>query len=185
MAVDVFISFARPDEGFVRQLDALLSSRGISVWWDKQLRQSGDGGYHGEISNALREARIVLVLLSKASAGSEWVRREVEFGAGRLLPVRVDEVDKSLWPEECKLFSVLDVYPEPLHGTLGPSVMDLLAAIERKLQGSSEGRAVARPSGAAETDATGDQAGQVIIQNNSGNFINNAQGPITFDQRKN
>lgn len=74
MASDIFISYARPDQGVAAALAQILTARGHSVWWDQALR-SGET-YDAAIETALRAARVVIVLWSPASVQSRWVRSE-------------------------------------------------------------------------------------------------------------
>jgi adenylate cyclase len=75
IVADVFISYARIDRPFARRLADALEARGWSVWWD---HRSLRGGQHFDrvIEEAIRDARVVVVVWSKASFESGWVRDE-------------------------------------------------------------------------------------------------------------
>jgi hypothetical protein len=87
---DVFISYARQDEVRARQLRHVLDRCGWSVWWDQDLvpGQRWDDG----IDRELRAAGVVLVLWSKSSIDSEFIRVEATLAReqGKLLPVTID-----------------------------------------------------------------------------------------------
>lgn len=88
---DVFVSYSREDQKRVAGLvEALISQRGWSVWWDKQL-QAGSR-FTREIETTLTDSRCVLVVWSKHAVQSDWVRAEADEGRKRgvLIPVRLD-----------------------------------------------------------------------------------------------
>src|SRR5688572_3301291 len=86
----VFLSYARDDVGRAKTLAAAIERAGFSVWWDRDLE--GGAEYSLEIGDALKAAQVVVVLWSKDSVGSAWVRDEAAAGrdSGRLVPVRLD-----------------------------------------------------------------------------------------------
>jgi hypothetical protein len=68
-----------------------MKAQGWSVWWDREIR-AGDP-WAEDIENALKQARCVVVLWSRHSAQSRWVRTEAENGLQRklLVPARIDD----------------------------------------------------------------------------------------------
>jgi adenylate cyclase len=88
--LSVFLSYARDDEAKAKALAGLLEQAGHEVWWDRHIR--GGTEYSAEIERALEKAQAIVVLWSKASAGSQWVRDEAAEGrdSGRLVPVSLD-----------------------------------------------------------------------------------------------
>lgn len=73
-APDVFVSYAREDQAAARRIAEALQNSGLAVWWDAALR-TGDT-YDETMERALKAARAVVVLWSKASVESRWVRSE-------------------------------------------------------------------------------------------------------------
>jgi predicted ATPase/class 3 adenylate cyclase len=73
-AADVFLSYAREDQAVARKFAEALEREGLGVWWDIALR-SGDT-YDEAMEAALRGAKAVVVLWSKSSVNSRWVRSE-------------------------------------------------------------------------------------------------------------
>jgi hypothetical protein len=63
------------------------------VWWDRKL--FGGESFGQTIQQALTDARCVIVLWSKTSVASSWVKDEATDGAGRgiLVPVLIDAVE--------------------------------------------------------------------------------------------
>ena len=98
-ATSVFLSYRRhagPDEELVGMLERELSRRGHKVYFDRHLRIGKD--WPSEIEKMVRQADVVIPLLSAASVQSEMLTWEVQEaydegqrrgGRPRLLPVRV------------------------------------------------------------------------------------------------
>lgn len=89
---DVFISYAREDEGRAERLANALEAQGWSVWWDRKIPFGQP--FDEVIEDALASARCVLVLWSASSIGSRWVLEEAHYAYERniLVPVSVDDV---------------------------------------------------------------------------------------------
>jgi TIR domain-containing protein len=87
---DIFISYARADEARVRELAEALTRLGWSVWYDRELIPSEE--YDERIERELDTALCVIVVWSRESVKSKWVRAEA--GAaddqGKLVPVTFD-----------------------------------------------------------------------------------------------
>ncbi len=75
---DIFLSYSRDDQTTARQFAAAFKQEGLDVWWDATLR-SGEA-YDQVTERALREAKAVVVLWSKKSVDSRWVRSEATIG---------------------------------------------------------------------------------------------------------
>ena len=93
---DIFISYASADRERARELAAQLERAGWSVWWDREI-QAGKT-FAGVIESEIDRARCVIVLWSRASVDSRWVRDEANEGLKRdaLVPVFIDPVDPPL-----------------------------------------------------------------------------------------
>jgi TIR domain len=78
---DVFISYANENRDTARKLAASLEARGWSVWWDRKI-QAGQT-FDQVIERELETARCVIVLWSKESISSEWVKNEAALAAER------------------------------------------------------------------------------------------------------
>lgn len=72
---DIFISYASVDRPTARRLADALETRGWSVWWDHRSLRVGQH-FDRVIEEAIHGARVVVVVWSKASVESEWVRDE-------------------------------------------------------------------------------------------------------------
>lgn len=90
---DIFISYKREDRAAAEKLAVALEHHGRSVWWDPQLRAGQR--YDDVIGDALARAKCVIVLWSKQSVDSLYVRDEATYAlnAEKLLPVAIEEVE--------------------------------------------------------------------------------------------
>ena len=71
---DIFLSYSRDDLTTARRFAEAFEREGFSVWWDQTLNP---GEAFDEVTEkALNEARAVVVLWSKKSVASRWVRAE-------------------------------------------------------------------------------------------------------------
>ena len=88
---DIFISYAREDRPSAERLAGALEAQGWSVWWDRAIPAGKT--FDEVIEKAINAARCVIVLWSKESVPSRWVRTEAEEGARRdvLVPVLIEE----------------------------------------------------------------------------------------------
>ena len=91
---DVFLSYSRDDQAVARRYASGLEKAGFSVWWDQTLR-SGET-YDEVTEQALRAAKAVVVLWSKTSIASRWVRAEATIADRNrtLVPVMIEACDR-------------------------------------------------------------------------------------------
>lgn len=89
---DVFLSYAHEDHDAVERLVEALQEGGLSVFWDRELRPGQR--WSDVIEAALNASAAVIVVWSRASAGSSWVKAEAAAAMDRhaLMPVRIDDV---------------------------------------------------------------------------------------------
>ena len=93
---DVFVSYAAEDRDRVKPIVAAIENQGLTVWWDRQI---GIGSsFDREIERELDSASAVVLVWSKNSIESDWVRNEAQegFDRGVLVPVVVDDVRQPL-----------------------------------------------------------------------------------------
>jgi hypothetical protein len=161
MAASIFISYAHEDRARAEQFAARFAAAGWSVWWDRQIT----GGRHFDMAaeEAIAAAKIVLVLWSRASAASHWVRAEAAWALEKhkLLPVKIEDVDPPL-----QFFHVQTI---DLAGWSGrgetPSLAQLLSELAQalgvgrpRLSASDARRAIDRPRGVDPQPRSGDRA---------------------------
>jgi hypothetical protein len=94
--VDVFLSYAREDVRTAERLAQCLSSAGLSVWWDAQIRAGST--FDEQIEQELLQAGAVVVLWSTHSVISSWVKNEAMTGLERsvLIPVSIEQIRQPL-----------------------------------------------------------------------------------------
>lgn len=147
MLHDVFISYSRDDSPIAHQLSAALRAAGLSVWIDATGIEEGRA-YDRQIEAALKETTCAVVLWSKRSVESEWVRNEAAeaYENGKLIPVLLEAVQQPL-----QFRSVQAIDFTGWDGTESDSeFVQLKAAIERRSGRSAEpAGAVARAPKAA------------------------------------
>src|SRR6266481_4891245 len=89
---DIFVSYASEDREQAKRIAATLEQRGWSVWWDRSIPIGTT--FDEVIERALDETRCVVVLWSRASVTSRWVKTEAAEGARRgiLIPILIDDI---------------------------------------------------------------------------------------------
>ena len=93
---DIFISYAREDRAKVKPLAEALERQGWKVWWDPAIPTGGR--FRRVISQALAEARCVVVVWTRRSVEKDWVLEEADDGRERdiLIPVLLEKVKPPL-----------------------------------------------------------------------------------------
>jgi hypothetical protein len=96
----VFLSYSWADKPLARELAAGLDSRGCRVWIDEGELRIGDSLVES-ISEALDRVDFVVALVSTASVGSDWCRKEISLAMTgevkrqgvTVMPLRVGDVE--------------------------------------------------------------------------------------------
>jgi TolB-like protein len=93
MTPDIFLSYTREDQTTAQRFAEAFEGQGFSVWWDVTLR-SGEA-YDQVTEEALRTTKAVVVLWSKKSVVSRWVRAEATLADRNrtLVPARIEACD--------------------------------------------------------------------------------------------
>jgi TolB-like protein/tetratricopeptide (TPR) repeat protein len=93
---DIFLSYCREDQPVARRFAEGLEREGFSVWWDQTL--SAGEAFDKATEKALKDARAVVVLWSKSSVDSRWVRSEATLADryGTLVPATIEECDRPI-----------------------------------------------------------------------------------------
>lgn len=87
---EIFISYSNEDREIAQRLVRGLENQGWTVWWDHRIESGAE--WDKSIEKALREAKCVIVLWSKSSTDSRWVRAEARDALKRntLIPVMLE-----------------------------------------------------------------------------------------------
>src|SRR6516162_8256218 len=96
MTPDIFLSYTREDQAAAQRFAEAFEAQGLSVWWDAALR-SGEA-YDQVTEEALRTAKAVVVLWSKRSVVSRWVRAEATLADRNrtLVPAMIEPCDRPI-----------------------------------------------------------------------------------------
>lgn len=89
---DIFISYSSEDKTIVKLLAQLLEAKGWSVWWDRQIPVGQK--YDTVIETELNIAKCVIVVWTKKSITSEWVKNEASdaLQKNKLVPIVLEEL---------------------------------------------------------------------------------------------
>lgn len=90
---DIFISYAREDRDKAERLARIFERQNWSVWWDKDIPPGRK--YADVIGAELASAKAIVVLWSRTSIASDWVKDEAQEGANRgvLVPALIEKVN--------------------------------------------------------------------------------------------
>jgi len=93
---DIFLSYNREDQTAARRFAEAFGAAGFDVWWDVSLR-SGEA-YDEVTETALRTAKAVVVLWSRKSVASRWVRAEATLADRNktLVPVMIEPCERPI-----------------------------------------------------------------------------------------
>ena len=95
-APDIFLSYNREDQARAKLFAEAFEAQGFKVWWDVGLK-TGEA-YDQVTEKALREAKAVVVLWSKRSVESRWVRAEATLADRNktLVPCMIEPCDRPI-----------------------------------------------------------------------------------------
>lgn len=147
---DVFISYNREDRETARLVASGLEAEGFSVWWDAALRA---GEYYEEVTEKnLRSAGAVVVLWSKRSAGSKWVRAEATVGerSSTLVPALIEECDRPVRFELVQTADLTRWRGDRNDANWRAFMQDVSAAISRRSNKPAPSIAATAPSSAQD-----------------------------------
>jgi hypothetical protein len=116
---DIFISYAREDRDKAKALAELFQQQDWSVWWDRSIPPGRS--FDEVIEEALCAAKCVVVLWSKNSASSDWVKSEAAEGLQRkiLVPVRIGSANVPLEFRRLQTVDLSDWKGDARHPELG------------------------------------------------------------------
>jgi formylglycine-generating enzyme required for sulfatase activity len=118
---DIFLSYKSEDRIKAQTIAEALESHGYSVWWDRIILPGQT--FEDVIEEELSAANCIVVLWSKESVKSAWVRTEATEGKSRkiLVPVSIEDVTLPLAFRHIQAAKLMD-----WDGTLHHHEFDLL-----------------------------------------------------------
>jgi hypothetical protein len=105
---DVFLSHNSKDKPRVRKLAERLRAAGLRVWFDEWIIKPGDDIYLA-VKRGLEETRVLVLCLSPAALGSDWVTLELSTALFRD-PTNVGRRFVQLLLADCKIPDALRLY---------------------------------------------------------------------------
>ncbi len=95
MSDDIFISYSRRDQEFVRQLASDLNTKVAGVWFDQSDIQVGQL-WRQQIEQGVRDCKAVILVLSPDSAASQYVQMEINLALEKkktIIPILYRQVN--------------------------------------------------------------------------------------------
>lgn len=89
----IFISYAHEDQAAAKRIVDALAREGLDAWWDHEIPPGRS--WDEVIASRIGAARVTIVIWSRRSIGSDFVKEEAQIAleAGKLVPVRVDDIE--------------------------------------------------------------------------------------------
>lgn len=106
--IDIFISYTNSDRHIAKAVSESLHEENWNVFWDRRIEPGAE--WNEEIQRALKDARCVLVLWSKTSRNSFWVRGEATdaFERDTYVPVLIDDSEPPRLFRHVQAISILE-----------------------------------------------------------------------------
>lgn len=125
-ARNIFVSYARADRKRALPVIRLLENAGYNIWWDGLLE--GGETYLKATEDALEGADVVVVLWSRTSVISNWVRDEAMSGRDRrcLVPLSLDGSEPPLGFRQFQMIDIVRWRGKPA----APEASRILSAVD-------------------------------------------------------
>ena len=148
---DIFISYSSEDKTNVKLIAELLEQQGWSVWWDRQIPIGQR--FDSVIEEELAKAYCVIVIWTKRSVASEWVKNEANEAAqlGKLVPLLLENVPLPLAFKRMETALLAGWKGEPDH----PELSLLFNAISQTIQKNKEKKDTRSPDFTTNPKETG------------------------------
>lgn len=155
MVRDVFISHSAQDKEVAETICAALEEAAIRCWVAPRDVRPGKS-FPGEITRAIQQSKVMLLIFSRHSNSSEQVLREVQLAADCHVPIvrlRIEDITLS---DDLRYYLSTPQYLDALTSPLSKHIPRLEAAIRELLEQSTEESATsaaASPTGSIEVVA--------------------------------
>ena len=143
--MDIFISYSRNDRERVNHIAKALEAEGYSVWWDRDIRAGEE--FDHVIDKAIKSAKAIVVIWSKDSTRSNWVKEEAEDGVeeNKLVPALIDEVTIPRGFRRIQAAELQDAADNPTLSRNWPEFLDSVHKIAGRAQGAGKAASAAAP----------------------------------------
>jgi len=114
MGKHVFISYQRESEGFVKLLMERIEAADLDSWSDRKIRPSEY--WEQQIDNAIRDAYVVIVVLTPQAKVSEYVIYEWSYAMGLgipILPIILESTELHPKLKGIQYFDFIERFQEP------------------------------------------------------------------------
>src|SRR5438874_10705254 len=135
MPRDVFISHSAQDKKVAETICGALEQRGIQCWVAPRDVRPGRS-FPGEITRAIQQSKVVLLIFSRHSNSSEQVLREVQLAVDSHLPIirlRIEDIPLS---DDLCYYSITPHWLDALSHPLSKHIPAIVASIP-ELPGST------------------------------------------------
>lgn len=135
---DIFLSYSRVDRPRAQVIAQALEAEGFSVWWDKVLRAGQT--YDKVTESMLSDSHVVIVLWSKTSVDSTWVRAEATQGQRKcvLIPAMIEDAERPIMFELVQTADLIGWDGDRTDERWGGFVEDLKRGLEQEKPGSGD-----------------------------------------------
>src|SRR2546423_4439567 len=138
MSRDVFISHSAQDKKVLETICAALEQSGIRCWIAPRDVRAGKS-FPGEITRAIQQSKVMLLIFSRHSNSSEQVLREVQLAVDSHLPIvrlRIEDVPLS---DDLRYYLSTPHWLDALSHPLSKHIPAVASAIKELLEQSVEG----------------------------------------------
>lgn len=131
LSPDIFLSYNREDQIIALRFADAFAAQGFKVWWDGTLR-SGEA-YDEVTENALRTAKAVVVLWSRKSVVSRWVRAEATLADRNktFVPCMIEPCDRPVMFELTQTADLCHWQGDRADGTWLAFIADINRLVQR------------------------------------------------------
>jgi TIR domain-containing protein len=150
MPRDVFISHSAQDKKVSETICAALEQSGIRCWIAPRDVRAGKS-FPGEITRAIQQSKVMLLIFSRHSNSSEQVLREVQLAVDSHLPIirlRIEDIPLS---DDLRYYLSTPHWLDALSHPVSKHIPPVARAIKELLEQSTESVPAAAQGAAAET----------------------------------
>ena len=136
----VFITYSSEDRDRAENIAHILEGEGLSIWWDRTIPPGK--AFDEVIEEALDSSRCVVVLWTKSSIRSQWVKAEASEGLrrGMLVPLLLDDVKIPLEFRRIQAACLIDWPGTGAHPELEKFLRSVRAILDLTNEGIGGGR---------------------------------------------